>query len=483
MKYLLLFFVCVSCFATTNAQQSLPIKKWQAVSVIAISGPPAADDLKNQISILEIENKQNNTYSGNIVFGIAPNKTSTSCVIKIDKKNINISANQQQWNGEIFEASKNIMTFKLGSLIYNFRLVPSSTGSGSVSKPSQPEKFYGSWQEISRKNGKGGSALSIGAGDTIYLRFSKDSAMHLPGTDFLPMFGSYDFMEPDKLNIATNDFKVISIGNEEMILDNNMNTISHFVKTNTPFYWEVNKGSVPVEAIDLSPDLLIKNWYVNRIAPAAASEMPNSITSLNIKEKNSENSFAGNISFGKWSENKFTTEPCTLLFDKNQLTIKAASFSWTGQIYKANGDSIKFGQQGLMYYFKKQKVAQPALIETGNNIIDLRTASVLKNWHVYKPEASPGFITGETAILRGLEIKEAASTYKYTGEVRFDKFNTRFTKDCSIEFKTDNENRSWINIISADGNSWNMELFKADGKEMIFGRYPEAIRYNLNVVN
>ena len=483
MKYQLLLFIALLSTAVISAQSFLKINKWQAVSVMAANENSVGEDREKQITALEIKKKRNNTYSGNIEFGIAPNKTAASCVIKINKSNISISSNQHQWNGEILEAGADIMTFKLGSLIYNFRLLAAPAGISAGSKPGQAENFYGSWQEINRKNSRNGSILQIGTGDTLYMRLSKDSAMYRPGTDFLPMYGSSDFTKPDKLNIATNDFNVISVDDGEMVLNDYQNTTYVFKKTNALFNWEINKGMKPIAAIDLSPELLIKNWYVRRIAPAAAAERADAITSLNINQKNTENSFSGNISFGKWSENKYTTEPCTLLFEDNQLTIKAESFSWKGQISKANGDSITFGLPGLTYYLKKQKVAQPALIETGNNIVDLRAESLIKNWYVYKPEASPGFITAETAILRGLKIKKAESIYTYKGEVIFNKANSSFTKDCSIEFKTDNDNRSWITIQSTDGNSWNMELFKADGKEMIFGRYPEAIRYNLNVGN
>lgn len=484
MRYLFLLLISLLSTSVIIAQFSLQKNKWQVITVGGANANPTAEELRNQIHSLEIRKKKNNTYSGDIEFGTLSNKTATSCIIKINKNNISINSKLQEWNGEIIEIAADKMILKLGGLTYNFWLIASSNGSGSsaTAATNQIDKFYGNWQEVKRKNSRSNAVLNIGQGDTVYIRMLKDSALYRPGTDYLPMYGSSDFAAPDKLNLAGNDFKVISITDNEMILDNRK-TIAVFVKTSASFYWEVNKAIKPVEAVDLSPELLIKDWYVSRIAPSSAAQQPDAITSLSIKQKTSENSFTGNISFGKWAENKYTTEPCTLLFVGNKLSIKAESFTWNGQIYKANGDSISFGREGLFYYFKKQPIVQPALIETGTNIIDLRAASLLNNWQVYKPEASPGFITAETAILRNLHIKKAESAYVYKGEVTFDKHNKSVTKDCTVEFKTDNENRSWISIKAVDGNSWNMELFKADGKEMIFGRYPEAIRYNLNVGN
>ena len=108
-------------------------------------------------------------------------------------------------------------------------------------------------------------------------------------------------------------------------------------------------------------------------------------------------------------------------------------------------------------------------------------SSLTHDWQVYKAEALPGFIKSETAIIRKLNIQTNETILKYIGEVTFDMLGKRFTRACTIEFIVDYEKKAWINIVSVDGNNWTIELFKADGKEMIFGRYPQGIRYSLSV--
>jgi hypothetical protein len=333
---------------------------------------------------------------------------------------------------------------------------------------------------VSRKNANDKTSINIGISDTGYFRLSQASAMYRPGTAYAPMTGSMD-TKGNNLNVAYNDFKIVSLANEVMILENYGKSIMTFVKTSKPFYWEINHNATPVKLINLSPESLIKSWFAFRISPSNAAQNTDAISSLVIIKRNNDSNYIGNISFGKWNDKNVNTEPCTFSFTKNKLNVKASSFNWDGDVSKANGDTIIFTAKGVTYHLKKLEAVQPASVDTGTMVIDLRDSSVRHDWQVYKAEAVPGFIKSETAIIRKLNIQTIESVLKYKGEVTFDKLGKRLARACTIAFNVDAEKKVWVNIVSVDGNIWTIELFKADGKEMIFGRYPEGIRYSLNV--
>jgi hypothetical protein len=472
------FFLITFCLA----QDLLTLKKWNATVVEAVNGAALPVDVNKQIINLEIKSRAEDkgTYNGLVEYGSNSNSIVSTCTITINGKNINIRSKRQNWSGIILEVETDKMLYELGSLRYHFKLVvvPVIKGGGELNY--SPENFYGNWQEVSRKNASDKTSLNIGNSDTVYFRLSKTSAMYRPGTAFAPMTGSMDIKE-NNLNVAYNDFKIVSLTNEVMLLENYGKSIMTFVKISKPFYWEINHNAPPVKLIDLSPESLIKNWYAFRISPSNAAQETDAISSFVIKNRNEDSSYAGNISFGKWNDKNVNTLPCTFSFTKNKLNIKASSINWYCDISKANGDTIIISSKGVTYHLKKLEAVQPALVDTGTMVIDLRDTSLKHDWQVYKAEAVPGFIKTENAIIRKLNIQSSETILKYKGEVTFDMQGKRLTRPCTIAFNVDSQKKVWINIVDADGNIWTLELFKADGKEMIFGRYPEAIRYSLNI--
>lgn len=479
MKYFTLLIITLFFSTICQSQDILEIKKWNVAVVEAVNVAASPEEVSKQILTLEIKKQTGDgIYAGSVEYGDNSNSIISTCIIVSTGKSINIKAKRHNWSGQIIKTEPDNMVCQLGSLTYHFNIASAPGVRDNKTLTYTAENFYGNWQEMSRKNTEGNTPLNIAPGDTVYLRMAKDLAMYRPGTLYLPMTGSMD-TKGNNLNVAYNDFKVLLLTNNAMVLSNYEKKTMTFVKINKPFYWEIDHGVKPVKIINLTPASLIKSWYAIRISPGKAAQQVNAITSFVIADINADSSYTGNISFGKWDDKNVKTEPCIFNFTSSKLNIKSSSFSWDGNINEANGDTIIFAQQGVIYFFKKQEAVQPALVDTTNMVIDLRTSSLLNDWQVYKAEAVPGFIKSETAIVRRLNIKTNEGAYKYKGEVTFDLLSQRLTRECTIEFSVDNEKKAWINIVSVDGNRWTIELFKADSKEMIFGRYPEGIRYSL----
>ncbi len=467
------FIVSSICFA----QQNIKVKKWVAGKIESANRNPAAEDLATQIKILEITKKTGeNSYTGNVEYGKLP-LIKQPCSLIITGKNISIDANGQKWTGDIVKIENDKMIFALGSLVYYFKqeLVPVRRTGNSQAKFT-PLQLQGSWQENGRMDNKKNS-LSIDAKDSIYFRISKDSAMYLPGAGYLPMYGSLDITKGDNLNIATVDFKIVALTGDVMMLDDYNNILHSFSKTTMPFPGERKKAFMANAAVDLSPGSLIKNWFVYSIAPPEAAQANNAISAVNILEKNSADKYSGTIEFGNWKLKDPKTLPCTFIFNGNEMRIEAGSYTWNGQIYKANGDTIIYGKENeTMYYLKKIGKINPPALDTGTSLIDLRPALLISNWSVYNAEAAPGFIVPETGVLRGLNITNATGNMKYEGKVIFDRLGKRLIQDCTIQFSGDLNKGSRALIETKDYN-WDIEIFKADGKEIIMGKKSDGIRY------
>lgn len=464
--------ISLSCFA----QQNKMVKKWVAAKIESVDRNPAAADLAKQIKILEITKKTGeNSYTGTVEYGMLP-LVKQSCALIITGNNISIEA-REKWMGEILKIENDEMKLTLGTLVYHFKKVPVRVRRPGGSQSNFTAlQLQGNWKETGRMDNNK-NPLPIDTKDSIYLRILKDSAMYLPGGGYLPMYGSLDITKGDNLNISTVDFKIVSLTGGLMLLDNYNNIIHSFSKTTLPYAGERKKAFISTAAVDLSPKSLLKNWFVYRIAPAQASQANNAISAVNFLEKNSAEKYSGNIEFGNWVLKDFKTLPCTFIFNGNEMRIEAGSYTWNGQIYKANGDTLIYGRENeTMYYFKKNENITPPGVDTGTSLIDLSPVSLISNWRVYNAEALPGFIKPESGILRGLNIINRLSNMKYNGKVVFDRFGTRLMQECSMQFSVDVNKSAWVFIETKD-YSWNLEIFKADGKEIIIGKKSDGIRY------
>jgi hypothetical protein len=132
-----------------------------------------------------------------------------------------------------------------------------------------------------------------------------------------------------------------------------------------------------------------------------------------------------------------------------------------------------FSKKALFAYEMKTVPPEP-VVDTAKAIIYLSSASLIKDWFAYKREATPGFVKPPTALIRKLKIQEKQSENNYKGEIEFEQSGKAFVQTCTLVFSNNNVS------IFTEGNTWTIEVFKADGKEMILGKKGELLYYFQN---
>jgi hypothetical protein len=95
--------------------------------------------------------------------------------------------------------------------------------------------------------------------------------------------------------------------------------------------------------------------------------------------------------------------------------------------------------------------------------LSISIADIMGKWGVYKREAKPGAIHPPTNIIRYLKITEKTTESTAKGEITFYQSEQSKVLPCTI--KTTNAGID----ITAGAFNWNLFVYKADGKEFIFG--------------
>ena len=93
--------------------------------------------------------------------------------------------------------------------------------------------------------------------------------------------------------------------------------------------------------------------------------------------------------------------------------------------------------------------------------IDL--SSISGKWRVYRRNAKPGTWTNGEALIRSIEVQEDKGNNTATGEITFYQTEKLQTLPCTITITGDKIN------IKTEKNSWDLNVYKADGKEFVFG--------------
>jgi len=115
-----------------------------------------------------------------------------------------------------------------------------------------------------------------------------------------------------------------------------------------------------------------------------------------------------------------------------------------------------------------------AVPDTAAAIIDLKPASLIKNWFAYRRNANPGVITNQTAIIRDLKITANTTGNNYKGTIEFSQSGKAIVKPCTIIITDNNA------IIATDTNTWNVTIYKCDGQELILGKKGDIVYYFKN---
>jgi len=127
------------------------------------------------------------------------------------------------------------------------------------------------------------------------------------------------------------------------------------------------------------------------------------------------------------------------------------------------------------FAYEATNVPPAPLPDIADNKVDLSPSSLIKNWFAYRRGANPGFVNAETPLMRYLRIQEKLSENSYKGEVEFARNGKAFVQPCTLVF-TDKT----VSIIT-EGNTWNVRVYKADGKQMILGKKGELVYYFTNL--
>jgi hypothetical protein len=93
--------------------------------------------------------------------------------------------------------------------------------------------------------------------------------------------------------------------------------------------------------------------------------------------------------------------------------------------------------------------------------VSINASALAGEWKVYRREAKPGTI--DKVLIKTLNIQAIKNDNNATGEVTF--YKTEKTQTLSATFMLDAGRLR----ISTEKDTWNLIVYKADGKELVFG--------------
>lgn len=464
-------------FCTAYAQQNLKTEKWIVTRYYSTDTNSVTNDLMPKIKTLDIKKSSNNNkFSGTIEYGNTSAASTETCNIIISGNYINITTDKENWMGEIQETGDERLVIKLGTDLYYFKLLARQQQPPKSASTFTKAQFKGNWVETERLD-YNKNVFKITPFDSIYLHFTQDSAIFLTGIRQFPMYSTFFLTHGNNLNISKKDFKVISLSDQNLVLDDYNNAIHTFSFTLTPFSFETKQ--VVVKDIDLTPGSLIKNWFVYSLSTPINVENDNALSTLNILKKDSENNYSGTVEYGDWNKNMYKKTPCRIIFSDNNLRIESDEFNLAGKVFKANGDTIIFGKaKNLVYCLKKNELLNNFTIESQTSVVQLTPATLIKNWSVLQAEFEPGTKKSETGVLIELNIELELEIQKYKGKVTFDYRGKRLIQECTLNFTGDLNAGAWMSI-STNVYNWKIEVIKADADKLILGGKTDRVRYNL----
>ena len=122
-----------------------------------------------------------------------------------------------------------------------------------------------------------------------------------------------------------------------------------------------------------------------------------------------------------------------------------------------------------IFEYEKAAPPPPPPLDAEKYTIDI--AFLKTNWYAYRRGANPGFVKSETPLIKKLNITEKTSDNTYKGQVEYARYGKAIVEAFTL---TLNDNK--VTIV-AEGNTWNMELYKCDAKELVIGKKGELVYY------
>ena len=107
--------------------------------------------------------------------------------------------------------------------------------------------------------------------------------------------------------------------------------------------------------------------------------------------------------------------------------------------------------------------------------IDLSETGLIKDWFNYRTAALPGTVKSETALIKNLKILDKPAENSFNGEIKFTRYGKVMMQACTLTFTG-----KMVTIVT-EGYTWNIEVYKADGQEMVLGKKGELVYYFKNV--
>lgn len=238
------------------------------------------------------------------------------------------------------------------------KATPSTIGRKRNAAP--PARFKtsqleGRWQEVSRSTSKDQQAMRLT--DTIYLRFLANGTAETTEGQSATITGTTSIEPGDYLGTSANDYKIVSLTGNTMVLDNLNGVLHQFERRESfafesPVTYNYTIGDTSAGKVEVNAANMIRNWFVYRRAasPGAIGNSTPVIRNLKLVSEQ-KGTYKGEIEFAL--SGKVFTEPCTFSVSGTDVTIKAATQNWNTKIYKADGKEMILGKKGeLVYYLK-----------------------------------------------------------------------------------------------------------------------------------
>jgi hypothetical protein len=99
--------------------------------------------------------------------------------------------------------------------------------------------------------------------------------------------------------------------------------------------------------------------------------------------------------------------------------------------------------------------------EKFNTPVSISASALAGKWKVYRRAAQPG--TTDKVLIRILNVQEIKNSNTAAGEIMFYRSEKLETLPCTIT--VDGERMR----ITTEKNTWNVNVYKADGKDLVFG--------------
>ncbi|MBX9783738.1 MAG: hypothetical protein K2X48_10650 [Chitinophagaceae bacterium] len=113
----------------------------------------------------------------------------------------------------------------------------------------------------------------------------------------------------------------------------------------------------------------------------------------------------------------------------------------------------------------------PAAREAYENPITPSINNLQGNWNVYRRQSKPGAIATGTMLIKNIKIITVTGDQSATGEVNFYNNDKSDVQPCTITITGTSM------LIKTEKNNWNFPVYKADGKELVFGEKDKLLYF------